>query len=73
MRDWLKQARAAQQMTMKELGAKLHISESYYSLIERGDRKRQLDLEMIQKLAEVLHLPMEQIIREEMQRVARDE
>lgn len=72
MRNWLKKARCDSRLTSAQMGEKLSISESYYSRIERGDRKKQLDLEMIQKLADVLQLPMEQIIREEMQRVARD-
>lgn len=38
MNDYLKEKRKKRNMTMRDVGEKANISESYYSLIERGKR-----------------------------------
>ena len=61
MRVWLKDLRKEKKLTMKELGEKLGISESYYCAIENGSRKDQLSLGMAAKLSDVLGISVETI------------
>lgn len=61
MRDWLKTARADKQLTMKQAADQIGISESYYFLIENGERKKNLDLALVKKLAEVFGMTVQQI------------
>lgn len=61
MRDWLKQARVKKQLTMKQAADQIGISESYYFLIEQGERKKNLDLALAQKLCEVFGFTVQQI------------
>lgn len=48
-----------------DIAEKLKISESYYSLIENGNRQRKLSLEMTQKISELFDVPIETIIEKE--------
>ena len=61
MREWLKNHRKQKGFTMKEIGAKLGVSESYYCAIESGSRKTQLSLGMVVKLSRILGITVEQI------------
>ena len=61
MRDWLKTARADKQLTMKQAADQIGISESYYFLIEQGERKKNLDLVLVKKLADVFGMTVQQI------------
>lgn len=61
MRDWLKTARADKQLTMKQAADQIGISESYYFLIEQGERKKNLDLALVKKLADVFGMTVQQI------------
>lgn len=61
MRKWLKDRRTEKGLTMKELGAKLGVSESYYCAIESGSRKAELSLPMAKKLSEVFDLSVDVI------------
>lgn len=61
MRDWLKTARADKQLTMKQAADQIGISESYYFLIENGERKKNLDLALVKKLADVFGMTVQQI------------
>ena len=63
MREWLKTARTEKNLTMKEMGTKLGISESYYCSIENGIRQKKMDLGLVAALAAVLGVPMETIAR----------
>ena len=58
MRKWLKDARTAKNMTMKQIAAELGITESYYSLIENGDRQKTMDISLAKKLSEILSIPV---------------
>jgi transcriptional regulator with XRE-family HTH domain len=62
MRKWLKDARTAKNMTMKQIAAELGITESYYSLIENGDRQKTMDISLAKKLSEILSIPVEKIV-----------
>jgi len=61
MREWLAKARAEKGLTMKQMGEKLDISESYYSMIEAGDRQKRMDLTLVSKLSTVLGMSISDI------------
>ena len=65
MRKWLKDARTAKNLTMKQISAELGITESYYSLIENGDRQKTMDIALAKKLSEILSIPVEKIVEME--------
>lgn len=56
MRDWLRALRKKKQYTMKDMGRKLCISESYYCEIENGNRKRKMDIALIGALAGIFEV-----------------
>ena len=62
MRDWLRAKRTEAGLTMKEMGDKLGISESYYSMIESGDRQKKMDVTLAAGLSAALNMPIAEII-----------
>ena len=44
MRDWLKDLRQKDQMTMAQMAEKMEVSESYYAYIESGERQKKMDI-----------------------------
>ena len=62
MREWLKEKRAEHGMTMVQLSTKLGISESYYSLIEAGERQKKMDISMLAKLSTIFDMPVAEIV-----------
>lgn len=62
MREWLKNSRNEKGLTMKELGAKLGISESYYCAIESGTRQKDMDLTLVAALSSVLGISVADIV-----------
>ncbi len=69
MREWLEQARKNRGLTMKKAGAELGISESYYSMIERGERQQNLDITLAAKISCVFNVSLEYIVEQEQMRV----
>ena len=67
MREWLKNLRTEKKMTMKEMGAKLGISESYYCTIENGERQKRMDMMVVSGIAYALDIPVAEIVRLECQ------
>lgn len=65
MREWLKSKREETGMTMKELGSKLGISESYYFAIENGTRQKKMDLVLVSGLSSALGMPITDIAKAE--------
>lgn len=65
MREWLKKARSEKGLTMKEMANKLGISESYYSLIENGERQKKMDLLLMSGLSAALNIPIAKIAKAE--------
>lgn len=61
MREWLKEKRTERGLTMKQMAAQLDITESYYSLIEGGERQKKMDISLAKKLSEVLEMPAERV------------
>lgn len=47
------------------MAKKLDISESYYCLIENGERQKKLDLSMVTKLSEIFGVSIEWIAEQE--------
>lgn len=62
MREWLRNSRNEKGLTMKELGAKLGISESYYCAIESGARQKDMDLTLVAALSAALDMSVADII-----------
>lgn len=65
MREWLRSLRTAKNMTMKEIGEKLGISESYYCAIENGERQKRMDMMVVSGLAAAFDVPVADIVRME--------
>ena len=53
MRHWLVDLRNSLGLTLKEMGEKLGISESYYLMIEQGKRQKRMDISMVSRIAAV--------------------
>ena len=57
MRNWLKNLRDKNNMTQIETAKKLGLKQSFYSKIENGERKLDLNLSLMIKISELqLHL-----------------
>ena len=65
MRDWLKKLRQDSFKTQLETANELDISESYYNLIENGERQKQLSMELGQKIADVFGVSLDYISEQE--------
>lgn len=65
MREWLKSARERRGLTMKAMSEALGISESYYSLIEAGERQKRLDFSLVVRLATVLEMSLQTVAENE--------
>lgn len=65
MREWLKAWRTEKKLTMKYMGRKLGISESYYCAIENGDRQKKMDIMLVSGLATILGKSVSEIIAAE--------
>lgn len=65
MRGWLKNLRIEKGYTMKSLGDKLGISESYYCAIENGSRQKKMDISIIIALSAALAVPIAEIVQME--------
>ena len=69
MRGWLKDLRVKNGLTMKELGAKLGVSESYYCAIEKCSRKNELGLGMAAMISDVFGISVDKIVELESGRI----
>lgn len=65
MREWMATARNEKNLTMAKVAERCGISESYYSLIEAGERQKRLDITLAVKLSDVLGLPLDEIVRQD--------
>ena len=65
MRKYLKEMREINNLTQLEVSKKLDISESYYCLIENGERQKVLSLDLANNLANVFGVSVEWIIEQE--------
>lgn len=62
MRDWLKTLRNEKGLTMKDVGEQLGISESYYSMVEAGERQKKMDLTVASGLSTIFGLSVSDIV-----------
>lgn len=62
MRIWLKKLRAKKSLSQKEIGRQLNISESYYNLIENGERQKKMSLSILLRLSQILDTPIQTLI-----------
>ena len=67
MRRWMEAARKDCGLTMRAAATKIGISESYYSMIERGERQQKLDIALAVKMSEVFGISLEYIVNQEEQ------
>ena len=67
MKRWLKELREKSKLSQLEVAKKLDISESYYCLIENGERQKDLDLSLAIKLSKLFGVSVDYIIAEEEQ------
>ena len=65
MREWLKTLRTEKGFTMKEMGTKLGISESYYCAIENGERQKKMDIVLIAGISSALNVSVARIVQYE--------
>lgn len=65
MRTWLRGLREDAGFTMKDMGEKLGISESYYCAIENGERQKKMDMVLASGIAVVFHIPIAQVVKYE--------
>ncbi len=65
MRRWMETARKNCGLTMKAAATRLGISESYYSMIERGERQQKLDIALAAKMSEAFGVSLEYIVSQE--------
>ena len=62
MRSWLKTLRVARGLTLKDVGTKLGISESYYCSIEAGTRQQNMDIMLAAGIASIFEIPVAEVI-----------
>lgn len=65
MRTYLKKKREDNGFTQQYVAEKVGISTQYYSLIERGERKQEMNISMLCKLAEIFGVPVSELIAAE--------
>lgn len=65
VREYLKKIRNEKGLTQLDIAQKLNISESYYNLIEHGERQNNMSIELACKLSEILEIPIEIILEKE--------
>lgn len=65
MRKYLKTLREQQSLSQQQIAQKIGISQNYYSMIENGERQKDLDLSIATKLAEIFGVTVEWIAEQE--------
>lgn len=68
MRKYLKELRDKKEISQKQTANILGISQNYYSMIENGERQKDLDLSLVTKLAELFDVSVEWIAEQEKER-----
>lgn len=65
MREWLVRSRKHCEMTTYQAAEKAGISQSYYAAIENGERQADMSLSIMQKLAKVFGITVDDIVQME--------
>lgn len=71
MREYLKHLREEKRITQKQMAIYLGINANYYSMIENGERQKDMSLLLANKLADTLDVSIDYIVTEE-KKLARD-
>lgn len=66
MRDYLKNLREQSNLNKREISCLMEISESYYNLIEKGCRQKEMNIIILSKIAKVFKKPIHEILQEEL-------
>lgn len=61
MRKWLKDLREQNNLSQKDISEKISIKPNYYSMIENGERQKQLSMELAKKIADVFDVTLDYI------------
>lgn len=65
MRYWLKKIRKEKGLQQEDIAKLLDISTNYFCDIENGNRKKKLDIDLLQKLSKALKIPIGKILEYE--------
>lgn len=68
-RAWLKSLRAEKRISQTDVAESLGLSQTYYSMIESGQRASKLSLELATKIAELFDVSIDVIIANEREAV----
>lgn len=66
MRDYLIEMRKKNGLTQQDVSTKLGISESYYNLIEHGERQKEMSIVMLYNLSKIFKVSIKKIADKEM-------
>lgn len=61
LREWLLNSRKGKDLTQAQIADRIGITESYYCMIENGDRQKRMDITLVTKLSEILDIPIAKI------------
>ena len=62
MRSWLRKKRLEGGMSQQTVAGKIGVTQQYYNLIEKDERKKSLDAQLIKKLSDIFELSVEEIV-----------
>ena len=65
LREYLKRIREEKGLTQQYIAEKLGISQNYYCDIENGVRQKELKVNILTKLSQVMDVPIETLVSEE--------
>lgn len=65
LRDYLKELRKTNNMTQADVATAIGIGSSTYTMIESGERQKDMNISLAQKLADVFEVPIEFILENE--------
>lgn len=61
MRTWLIELRQKRKLSQADVAAMINVSQSYYSLIENGERQSDLNLSTAEKLSKIFKISLKKI------------
>lgn len=61
MREYLRQLRIENGMTMQDVADAFGMSRQYYEMIESGDRQKNMDFTLVTKISNLFGISMERI------------
>ena len=65
LREYLKKLRQDMRMSQQAVADKMGVYQSYYNMIETGERQADMSLSVMQRLAAVFSVPVEYILEQE--------